>query len=110
MFKIVLGLDRLKGKQRRALIDAGYFVGDTRYWDMGLGEQLNNRIVLVNYGQTVVMSAEPKYYWDGTFTHKDTGFEEKWINDFDKFLSTAPVDTNDEEFEKEVKRIIKENE
>ena len=31
MFKIVLDLDRLKGKQRKALIDAGYFVGDTRF-------------------------------------------------------------------------------
>jgi hypothetical protein len=109
MFKIVLDLDRLKGKQRKALIDAGYFVGDTRFWDSGCGEQLENHVVLVNYGQTVVMSAEPKLYWDGTFVHKN-GFEEKWISNFDTFLSNAPVDTNDKEFEEEVKRIIKENE
>lgn len=101
--KVVLDLYRPKSYQRKALKAAGLFVCDTRFWDMGCGEQLENKVVLVNYGQTVVFDTEPK--WEETWTNPN-GFVEKWIPNFDKYLSDNKIITDDKEFIAKVNSII----
>ena len=92
-------LDHPSRAIREALKEKGLYVYDMRYWDQGLGNTIEPRVV-VNYGGSVVTNFE--------ITDWDID-EEHWraINDMDAWIKKNDVGLRyDADLEKTVQEII----
>ena len=76
----------------------------SRYWDEGIGEQLENKNVIVNFANTFIFDSEPR--WEESYKNPETGFVEKWIPNVDEYLHKDEI-VQDEEFYKYLYDILK---
>lgn len=96
---IVSCLDHPNKAIREALKEKGLYVYDTRYWDAGLGNTIEPRVV-VNYGGSVVTNFEITD-WDIDDEHF------KVINDMDAWIKKNDVELKyDSDLTKFVQGII----